>query len=208
MRTRALATGLLAGAVAAAGLGVLRSDDRELFDALLSDGLPAVIVSVLAGVATLYALLRGRYEAGRYAAAVAVAAVVAGWGLAQSPRLLPGLSVEQAAAPRETLISLLVAVAAGGLILFPSLALLLRLALAGRLAHGHAEPEAEAATAGSILAASGRGLLGRAAAACLVVGIGMLNVADAGWAHAIGVVALLGFMVLGFAAALPALLAG
>jgi cytochrome d ubiquinol oxidase subunit II len=207
-RRRALAGGLVSGAVAVAGLVVLRADARGLFDALLRDGLPAVVVSALAGVATLHAVLRGRYEAARYSSALAVAAVVAGWALAQSPRLLPGLTVEQAAAPRETLIALLVAVAAGALILFPSLALLFRLALGGRLGHGAEAPAAGAPAGGRVLAASAPGLLGRAAAACLVAGIGFLNVADAGWAHAIGVAALLGFVVLGAAAALPELLAG
>jgi cytochrome d ubiquinol oxidase subunit II len=207
-RRRALAGGLVSGAVAVAGLVVLRADARGLFDALLRDGLPAVVVSALAGVATLHAVLRDRYEAARYSSALAVAAVVAGWALAQSPRLLPGLTVEQAAAPRETLIALLVAVAAGALILFPSLALLFRLALGGRLGHGAEAPAAGAPAGGRVLAASAPGLLGRAAAACLVAGIGFLNVADAGWAHAIGVAALLGFVVLGAAAALPELLAG
>jgi cytochrome d ubiquinol oxidase subunit II len=207
-RRRALAGGLLAGVVAVAGLVVLRADARGLFDALLRDGLPAVVASGLAGVATLLAVLRGRYEAARYASALTVAAVVAGWALAQSPRILPGLTVEQAAAPRETMIALLVSVAAGMLILFPSLALLFRLALGGRLGHGVPAAAVDQPTGARILAASAPGLLGRAAAACLVAAIGFLNVADAGWAHAIGVAALLGFLVLGAAAALPELLAG
>jgi cytochrome d ubiquinol oxidase subunit II len=40
----------------------------------------------------------------------------------------------------------------------------------------------------------------RAAAACLVAGLGFLTVADAAWAHAIGVAALFGFAILGAAA--------
>ena len=38
-------------------------------------------------------------------------------------------------------------------------------------------------------------------------GFGFLTVAEAGWAHAIGVVALLGFIVCGFLAVVPAQLA-
>jgi cytochrome d ubiquinol oxidase subunit II len=53
------------------------------------------------------------------------------------------------------------------------------------------------------LRASATGLRGRAAVACLVAGIGFLTIADAGWAHAIGVVALLGFVVVGFLAFAP-----
>src|SRR5258705_110070 len=54
-----------------------------------------------------------------------------------------------------------------------------------------------------LLAASAQGLLVRAALACLVAGFGLLNVLDPGWAHALGVLALVGFVVLGFLAALP-----
>ena len=45
--------------------------------------------------------------------------------------------------------------------------------------------------------------LPRAALACLIAGIGLLTVAETAWAHALGVVGLLGFVALGFPAALP-----
>jgi len=48
------------------------------------------------------------------------------------------------------------------------------------------------------------GLLAGFAVACLVVGLGFLTVADAGWAHAVGVVALFGFIILGVLAVSPA----
>jgi hypothetical protein len=66
-------------------------------------------------------------------AAVAVAAVVAGWALGQWPTILPGLDVREAAAPHDTLVAVVVAVLGGGAIVFPSLALLFRLTLAGQL---------------------------------------------------------------------------
>ena len=43
--------------------------------------------------------------------------------------------------------------------------------------------------------------------ALLIVGIGLLNAADAPWAHAIGVVSLLAFMIVAFAALVPRSLA-
>ena len=55
-------------------------------------------------------------------------AVVAGWALAQWPTILPGLDVRHAAAPHDTLVAVVVAVLGGGAIVFPSLALLFRLA--------------------------------------------------------------------------------
>jgi cytochrome bd ubiquinol oxidase subunit II len=211
LRKRALQAGTVSGVLAIAGLVVLRSDDRALFDGLIGgDGTVGVVVSVLAGVATMGLVWSRRYEPARLTAALAVAAIIAGWALAQQPEILPRLTVDQAAAPHDTLVSVIVAVAAGALILFPSLAVLFRLSLGGRLTHAEEEHEvagADVPGAAAVLGASREGLLGRVAVACGIAGFGFLNVADAGWAHAIGVVALLAFVVLGFAAALPALLA-
>jgi cytochrome d ubiquinol oxidase subunit II len=206
-RRRALICGAVSGVLALAGLVVLRGDDRALFDDLIGGpGTPGVVVSVLAGAATMALVRVRRPEPARLTAALAVAAIIAGWALAQEPQFLPGLTVSEAAAPRNTLIAVLVAIAFGAVVLFPSLALLFRLALGGHLGAGEARAVDDAG-AGDLLAASRPGLLGRIAVGCLVVGIGFLNLADAGWAHAIGVVALAGFVVLGGMAALPALLA-
>jgi cytochrome bd ubiquinol oxidase subunit II len=46
-------------------------------------------------------------------------------------------------------------------------------------------------------------LTGRLAAALLVAGFGLLNVAEAGWAHAVGVACLEAFILTRFAAAVP-----
>ncbi|WCB92961.1 hypothetical protein DSM104299_01661 [Baekduia alba] len=208
-RRRALGSGVLAGALAAAGLVVLHEDARRIYDGLVSgDGRPALIASVLAGVATLALVVVRRYEPARYSAALAVAAIVIGWALAQQPILLPGLTIHQAAAPHTTLVAVVIAVTAGGLIVFPSLALLFRLTLGGTLRGGHGDEGTAVAPAGppparALVDVATQGLLVRGALACLVVGFGFLSVLDAGWAHAIGVAALLGFIVLGFVAVLP-----
>jgi cytochrome d ubiquinol oxidase subunit II len=205
-RTRALGAGAVAGALAVAGLVVLAFDAKPLFDDLVGGaGLPGVIVSAAAGAGTVWLLWTRRYEAARYTSALAVAAIIAGWGLAQNPEVLRGLTIGRAAAPQSTLVAVLVAVVGGGLILFPSLGLLFRLVLGGRLGGAGGEATAPVGARG-LLAASRTGLLARAAVACLVAGVGLLNVAGAGWAHAVGVAALLAFVALGFAAALPALL--
>jgi cytochrome bd ubiquinol oxidase subunit II len=155
-------------------------------------------------VATVWLIWTRRHEVARYLSALAVAAIIAGWALAQNPLILPGMTIEQAAAPRDALVAVLVAVIAGGAILFPSLALLYRLALGGRLGEGGGEPAAGGAR--RLVTVSSPNLLGRASIACLLAGIGLLTIAEAGWAHAIGVAALMGFVVLGFVAAVPALL--
>ena len=202
-RTRALAAGLVGGAVALAGLPVLRSDAEPLYHGLVEGkGLVGLIVSIVAGCATLALLWWRRYEASRYTAALAVAAVIAGWALAQSPVFLEGLTVRQAAAGRDTLVAVTVAVLAGAAILFPSLALLFRLVLGGRLGAGGSTPE-RPAQARSLLTALSPGLLPRLAIACLVAGIGFLTVADAAWAHSLGVLCLFAFIVAAFPAALP-----
>ncbi len=204
-RMRALGTGVVAGGFALGGLVVLHADAHALYrDLVAGDGLLALIVSAIAGVATLVLVVRRHYEAARYSAALAVAAVVAGWALAQAPRLLPGLTVSEAAAGDDTLVAVIVAVAAGALILAPSLALLFRLTLRGALGHGdHEEEPAVEARPAQALGASRSGLLVRIAGACLIASLGFLTIADAGWAHAIGVVALVGFVAVGFRAAVP-----
>jgi cytochrome d ubiquinol oxidase subunit II len=211
-RTRALGAGVTAGGLAIVGLVVLRSDAHSLYSGLLHGAALAVlIVSLLAGAAALGLVAARRFEPARYVAAAAVAAVVAGWAFARYPVLLPGLDVGQAAAPHDTLVAVVIAVLAGGAILFPSLGLLYGLLLQGRLGdHGdHGEPGGAAAGA---VGAPGRAphstpLQARLAVALLIVGIGFLNAADASWAHVIGVSALFGFMIIGFAAIVPRALA-
>jgi cytochrome d ubiquinol oxidase subunit II len=136
-RRRALGSGVVAGALALAGLLVLRSDVRSLFDDLTSGaGLACVLLSGAAGLVTLWLEWRERFELARYTAAAAVTAIVAGWAVAQEPYLLPpDLTVEQAAAADATLVALLIATALGMLILVPALVWLFRLALSGRLAY-------------------------------------------------------------------------
>jgi cytochrome d ubiquinol oxidase subunit II len=201
-RKRALAAGLVTGALALAGLPVLRTDAHPLFHRLVTGaGLPALVLSLLAGIGTLFLVWRKRYEPARYGAAVAVAAIIAGWALAQSPVFLDGLTIRAAAAPRSTLVVVIVAVLAGGAILFPSLAFLFKLVLSGRL--GYDDDTAAPTNRRRIVAASAPGLLVRVAVSCLFAGIGLLAATETGWAHALGVASLLAFIVFAFPAALP-----
>jgi cytochrome d ubiquinol oxidase subunit II len=202
---RALVGGLAAGALAIGGLAVLHGDAHRLYHGLAAgDGLPALVVSAAAGLLALGLVWRSRFELARYIAALAVAAIVAGWALAQKPELLPGLTIRQAAAPHDTLVLVVVAVLAGGAILFPSLALLFRLLLQGRFDPGAERTAPSRGDAASLLSASAVGLSARGAAACLLGGVGLLTIASAPWAHAIGVACLLGFIALGFLAVAPA----
>jgi cytochrome d ubiquinol oxidase subunit II len=203
-RRRALVAGGIAGATALAGIGVINSDYYRLYHSLLDgDALAAVIASVLAGATTLALVWSRRYDAARFGAAVAVAAIIAGWALARWPTILPGLTVNNGAAGHDALVWIVVSVLVGGAIVFPSLGLLFRLVLAGRFRAD--------ASASSVLVGTRRPFepprLTRVAVACLIAGLGLLTIADAAWAHAIGVVSLLGFMVAAFLAIVPRALA-
>jgi cytochrome d ubiquinol oxidase subunit II len=125
-RRRALTTGLVLGAVALGGIAVLHADAPNLFDGLTHRALPLVVVSAVAGVVSLLLLLRRRYLLVRITAALAVTAVLWGWALAQYPYLLPppataNVTIEAAAATSDVLWATLIALAAGALLLIPSL---------------------------------------------------------------------------------------
>jgi cytochrome bd ubiquinol oxidase subunit II len=125
---RALAAGLVAGALAAAGLVALHEEARYAYERLVVEGLPLVIVSALCGFGVLALLLQRRRRGLRPLAAGAVVAVIWGWGVAQFPYLLPtSLTIGESAAPDPTLTSILVVFGAAALVVLPALGLLYRL---------------------------------------------------------------------------------
>jgi cytochrome bd ubiquinol oxidase subunit II len=138
-RTRALLSGVVAGALALGGLAVVRSSAHQLWHGLTSGaGLALVCVCAVAGIVTMALVWRSAFGLARASAALAVAAVIAGWVQAQRPYLLPGLTIGQAAAGRATLIATIVSVGGGAVVLIPSLILLYTLFLRGKL---DVEPE-------------------------------------------------------------------
>ena len=121
-RRRALVTAVITGVVGLAGIAVLRADAPTLFDGLTGRGLPAVLLSVVAGLAALALLLNRRYIAARLTSALAVTAILVGWAAGQYPYLLlPSLTVEQAATGHSTQLALLVALCVGTVVLVPAL---------------------------------------------------------------------------------------
>jgi cytochrome d ubiquinol oxidase subunit II len=139
-----------------------------------------------------------RLEAARATAALAVVAVIAGWALAQRPLFLPGLTVEAAAAGRSTLIAVIIAVAAGCVVLLPSLALLYALVLGGRFDR----PEASVAGMPGPARRADRRTWARAALAISLLGLGtaLIALTDSSWAHAAGLAAYALFVALVFPA--------
>lgn len=124
-RRRALAAGMLAGALSVAALPLAQADAPRLYERLTGVAAPAVALGIAAGATSLAAIWRRRHRFARGACVAAVAAVIWGWGIAQYPQLAgPDVTVTSAAATGRVLGVLLVAGAAGLVLLLPSLWLL------------------------------------------------------------------------------------
>jgi cytochrome d ubiquinol oxidase subunit II len=122
---RAAAAAIAAGCVALAGVFVLHSDARFLYDGLVHEGLPLVLASGACGLGVLALLARRARRGLRPLAALAVAAIVWGWGVAQYPYLLPqDLTIASGAGSDASLTALLVVFGAAVVLVLPSLALL------------------------------------------------------------------------------------
>jgi cytochrome d ubiquinol oxidase subunit II len=126
---RAQAAGVVTGALSLATLAELHTSNAALFSRLTGRALPLVIIAGLAGLAVLVLLTAGRLRGIRVLAALGVAAVVWGWGVAQYPVLLPGTTVTltDAGAPHATLVALVVLFVAVALLVGPSFLLLFSL---------------------------------------------------------------------------------
>ncbi|MGZ6593662.1 MAG: cytochrome d ubiquinol oxidase subunit II, partial [Gaiellaceae bacterium] len=193
-RLRALTAGFVAGAVALGALAAVRFDARPIWDGLTEwPGLLAVVVSAAAGIATLALVWAGSFGPARLCATLAVAAIVAGWALAQRPRLLPGLTIEQAAAPRATLDAIAIAGGIGAVVLVPSLALLFGLFLGGRFDVRPARAT-EPTGATGLLPAAAKRLFALLAATSGVAGLGLTTFTDSGWPLGLGVFSLFVFV--------------
>jgi len=140
-RRRAIASGIVAGVVAFAGIFVLRADADYLFDRLTGVALPIVILSGLFGIGSLVLLLRRHHRGARVLAIGAVATVIVAWGVAQWPYLLPeSLTISAAAAPDATLASVLIVFGLAVVIILPALGLLYYLDQRSLLDADAAEP--------------------------------------------------------------------
>ena len=128
-RARALGAAVAVFAFAALSLALARSAAPRVAGGIA--GSPWSIVLHLstgsAAVTAIVALWRRRYSAARVAAAAQVTFILWGWALSEYPYLLPEtLTIRDAAAPTVTLKLLLIGLAAGAVILLPSLRYLLK----------------------------------------------------------------------------------
>jgi len=133
---RATAAGVITGLLAGGTFAELSVSAPHVFARLTGVALPLVAISIAAGIAVLVMLWLGWYQALvlRLTAAVAVAAVVWGWGLAQYPYLLPtSLSLAAGSAPGGTLTAELVVAGLAVLLVVPGFSLLYYLQQRGML---------------------------------------------------------------------------
>jgi cytochrome bd ubiquinol oxidase subunit II len=146
---RAAGAGVLAGALSLAALAELHHSDIALYRGLTGRALALVLLAGACGLAVLALLRAGRTRGLRVLSALGVAAVVCGWGVAQSPTLLPGtgLTLANGSAPHATLVALIAVSAVAVLLVGPGFLLLFR--LHGRRLLGPDAGDADGARAGS-----------------------------------------------------------
>jgi len=125
--------------------------------------------------------------------------IIAGWGLAQNPTFLPGLTIKEAAAGDETMVVLLLGLAFGALVLVPSLFLLFRLVLTGRF-DLRARIDGSDPPVRAVPIATGPRSLAPASASG-AAGAGLLLLASASWLQILGALT----MLAAIAIALPGL---
>lgn len=125
-RRRAIAAGMWMGLLAMSGLALIPEGAPQLWAGFKARAWPAVGASVAAGLLSLAALWTKRFTLAAFSAAAAVATVVWGWCLGQYPALVPpAITVGSAKAPDAVLRPMIWAIAAGGILVAPSLAYLL-----------------------------------------------------------------------------------
>ena len=139
---RATGAGVLTGALGAVTFAELSRSAPHVFAGLTGRALPLVAVSIAAGVAVLGMIWLRWFPGLRVTAAIAVAAVVWGWGLAQYPDLLPGsLTLAAGSAPPGALLAELVIAGAAALIVGPAFGLLYWLQQRRLLTHPESDTE-------------------------------------------------------------------
>jgi len=126
-RLRAIIAGALTAALGALGLLLSQEEATLLWNGMLAHALPLVLATMLVGLGAAASLLLRRYQLARVLIILETALMLASWGAAQLPYLVPpDLTIANAASPDATLIALLVSTAIGMLVLLPSLWLLFR----------------------------------------------------------------------------------
>ncbi|HUE28187.1 MAG TPA: cytochrome d ubiquinol oxidase subunit II [Solirubrobacteraceae bacterium] len=128
-RRRAALASVVAGALSLAALAELHHSNHTLYRHLTGRALPLVLLAAVCGAVVLVLIGLGRSRGLRPLAALGVAAIVWGWGVAQNPTLLPGtgLTLANGSAPHGSLVALIAVSIAAFLLVGPSFLVLFRL---------------------------------------------------------------------------------
>ena len=123
---RAQAAAVVAGALSLAAMVTLQNSDAAFYDRLTGRALPLVVVGGVSGLVVIGLLTIGWTHGARIIAALGVAAVIWGWGVAQYPVLLPGTTVTltTAGATQATYVAIVVVAIAAVILVVPSFAVL------------------------------------------------------------------------------------
>ncbi|WP_051163574.1 cytochrome d ubiquinol oxidase subunit II [Nocardia brevicatena] len=125
LRPRTLVVGGVTGAIAIMAIAPIRHDAPTLGAGLLGRAFPLIALSAAAGALTLTLVFFRRFGWARVFALVAVAAIVVGWAVAQTPWILVDrMLIADAAGARSTLVALLVVVGLAAVTVLPALAYL------------------------------------------------------------------------------------
>lgn len=131
---RALLAGGVTGLVALVNLVLLRFNAGYVFDRLMGPALPLVVLSVVSGATALVLVVLRRTWLLRIMAGTAVTSVIAAWGVAQYPWLLPRtLSLRAGSAPVTSLRAEIIVLGMAAVLVLPSFAYLYWLQQHGRL---------------------------------------------------------------------------
>lgn len=128
-RTRALGAGVAVGALAALCFGLAQRSAPVIARGLTDHPFtwPLHSITAVAATTVFYALLRRRFALARLAAAAQGSMIVLGWTASQYPYLVvPDVALDAGGGNERTRRLLLVALAAGSVLLFPSLYVLFR----------------------------------------------------------------------------------
>src|ERR1700689_3391562 len=148
-RYRHRGAAVAAGALSLAALFEVQNSDPAFFHRLTGRALPLVVLAGVCGLADLALLTAGRTKAIRPVAALGVAAVIWGWGVAQYPVVLPrtAVTLTNAGATQATFVALVVVAIAAVILVVPSFALLYALQ-GGQMLGGGEHGTPAAATGG------------------------------------------------------------
>jgi cytochrome d ubiquinol oxidase subunit II len=126
-RRRAGVAGLVSGLLALGGLILAWRQAPTLFSGLMGPGLPLLVLALINGPIALIAVWRTHPRVARLAVIAQIVFVLWAWAAAQQPYLAPpDLTLQQMAAPAATISLFLIVIAAGLVVLLPSLYLLFR----------------------------------------------------------------------------------